>query len=292
MDDLLTPVSTTYLKSKKEEEPFFTEVKPAKKIEPATQSTPVTSDDVALDVLKAQPDYESLISTLEYLVRASSLHVPNPKSAAIVQTLVTEIAPNYWALLSEGSGDGDSTDFQLFVQCLRSVTGINALISHLRALVQESKSGSREVTRSDISMHLGIFLDMMSTVLSGNDTIRAIWMTSSASLATEALRKVQSQALLSALTSGKLLSITGEAAALFGKDQLPTNAVWVTDGLEITKWIARNVAIWAKSQPDDTSTQFCSTMLQRAMSLGYPGKYFCHHHKSAALKSSKTISSS
>lgn len=273
MDDLLTPVSTTYLKAKKEDdEPLLTEVKSTKKVESLPKKTSISSDEEALELLKAQPDYDSLISTLKYLVRSSSLRVPSPKSAAIVQTLVTEIAPNYWTLLSEGSEDDDSRDLELFVQCLQSVTGINALISHLRALVQEFKSESRETKRPDISMLLGIFLDILATVSSGDDTVRFIWTTSTAELATEALKKVQSQALLSALTSGKLLSVTGEASSLLDKDQLRPSAVWVTDGLEVSRWIGRNVTAWAKSQPGEASLQFCSMIMQRAMSLGYPGQ--------------------
>lgn len=271
MDELLTPVSTTYLKAKKDEEPLFTEIKPASKVEPRPKNERIESEDEALDILRAQPDYDSLISSLKYLDRASSLRVPTPKSAAIIQALVTEIAPNYWTLLSEGSEDGEIHHLELFVQSLQSVTGINALISHLRALLQESKSTARESRRPDISLHLHIFLEILAAIFRGEDAIRTIWSASTSKLATEALRKVQSHALLSALTNGKLLSVTGEASSTVGKDQLSLTATWVTDGLEVSRWIGRNVVAWVKEQPEEASFQFCSSLIQRSMSLGYPG---------------------
>lgn len=272
MDHLLTPVSTTYLKSNNDDEPLFTEVKPNIKVEPLSKPATVSSQNEALEVLKAQPDYDSLISTLKYLNRAHSLHTPGPKSAAVVQTLVTEIAHNYWVLLSEGSKDGDSRDLELFVASLRSVTGINALVSHLGALLRESRLFDRDAKRPDITMHLAIFLDIIASVLSGDDTILTIWAASTAELATEALKKVQSQALLSVLTSGRLVSVAGEAATLVDKDQLGTATLWVTDALEISRWIGRNVVRWVRVQSDRASLQFCSTLLQRAMSLGYSGE--------------------
>jgi telomere length regulation protein len=289
MDDILTPVSTTYLKPRKDEEPLFTEVKSPRTVEPSPpKPIAISSADDALDALRSQPDYSSLISVLNVLSRdhgdASSfrLHVPSPKGAAIVQTLVTEIAPNYWTLLYEdsekdhvyhgGSSVSDSRDLELFLQCLRSVTGINALVSHLKALIQGFMSSSRDSRRPDVSLHISIFLDILAAVLRGDSAIRQIWIASSSELGTQALKKVQSQALVSILTSGKLVSVTGEAAEILGRDQVRVETRWITDGLEVSKWIGRNVASWANTEPEDTGLQFCSDLFQRAMSLGYPGE--------------------
>ena len=279
MDDLLTPVTTTYLKPRKDDEPLLTEVTSPKPIELPSRPGRVSSADDALDALRSQPDYDTLVAVLRFLTRdrqdagAFRLHVPSPKSAAIVQTLVTEIAPNYWELLREGSEDGSgSHDLDLFIRCLRSVTGINALVSHLKALIHEAKSSSKESKRPDISLHLGIFLDILAAVLKGDRAVQQIWTASTSELGTQALKKVQSQALLSILTGGKLVSVTGEAAGVLGRDQVRQGTQWVTDGLEVSKWLGRNIASWAKTGPEDTELQFCSDLFQRAMSLGYSGK--------------------
>lgn len=287
MDDLLTPVTTTYLRPKKDEEPLLTEVKSARPVELPFRPDRISSADEALDALRGQPGYDTLISVLRFLTHdrqgtnAFRLHVPTPQSAAIVQTLVTEIAPNYWALLREGSrddsGQDDSHDLNLFTRCLRSVTGINALVSHLKALIQEAKSASKESKRPDISLHMTTFLDILAIVLNGESSVQKIWTTSTSELGTQALKKVQSQALLSILTGGKLLSVTGEAADILDRDELRKETRWVTDGLEVSKWLGRNVASWAKSGSEDAEVQFGSDLFRRAMSLGYPGKV--HHHQ-------------
>lgn len=294
MDDLLTPVSKTYLKPRQDDEPFLTEVKPTKLVQPVDKTLDISSADEALDILRNQPDYESLISVLKFLrpnrrvQTAFSLQTPSPKSAAIVQSLVTEIAPNYWALLYEGSGDDTEKDndhhhLDLFVSCLRSVTGINAIVSHLKSLLQESKSGNRELKRPDVQLHLSVFLGLLATILKGANSIRTLWETSISDLATESLKKAQSQALRSILTSGKLVSVAAEASDIIGRDQLRTETQWIIEGSEVTKWIGLNITSWVKTHPPQDQLHFCSDLFHRALSLGYSGMFLQCHSSSITL---------
>lgn len=290
MDDLLTPVSTTYLKARKDEEPFLAEVKSTRKSEAAAKASSVTSADDVLDILKNQPDYDSLISVLRFLAGhgkgasdAFELQVPGPKSASIVHVLVSEISPNYWALLSEDSPDdgadvpsGSLHGAKLLLQCLRSVTGINAVLSHLKALVQESKLENHQTKRPDLALNLRIFLEMLSAVLDGDAAIQATWTTSTAKLTDPILKKTQSHNLVSAITSGRIPSIAAEASAVLGREEVPAGSRWLADGAEFSKWIGRNVAAWAALAPKDVELQACFSVFHRAMSLGYAGKKSLH----------------
>ncbi|PNY26586.1 DNA replication checkpoint protein tel2 [Tolypocladium capitatum] len=281
--DLLTPVNTTYLRSKNDAEPLLTEVKPTGRAEHGTSPPKMSSADEALEVLKSQPDYDALVAVLRCLTLdapapgAIQLQVPSPKSAAIVHVLVTEIAPNYWTLLQEGStnaGAGPASsrpdDVELLLRCLRSVAGLNAVIAHVAALLRESKVGSRESKRPDIKLNLGVFLDLLAALLKGDDFIWNIWTSSTARLADATLKRVQSQHMASLIGNGRILSTAAEASSLVGKEELSTEARWLSDGVEFSRWIGRNVAYWVKLQPAEDELSFCFDMLQRAIRLGYP----------------------
>jgi telomere length regulation protein len=286
MDELLTPISTTYLKPKKEEL-LFTEHKSTNKVH--VESAPVTrvgSVDEALNVLKGQPDYSALIAVLHFLTRSKpgegsfSLHTPSPKSAAIIHLLVTEIAPNYWTLLLEGSSEPSvesnltpAHDAELFLQCLRSVTGLNAVVAFIKSLNQESK-GSQSSRRPDLPLVRSMFLDILAEVLRGDATIHNLWDVSTGAMSNPALQKTQSHSLVSILAGGRLVSVVAEAASGMPKDQLRTESRWITDTLEYTKWVGRNLASCVTTSVSDLELHFCQELLRQAMSLGYPGTLF------------------
>lgn len=281
MDELLTPVSTTYLKPRKDSKPLLSEVGSTKKVVEALPTSQVDSPDGALELFRNQPDYDSLIQALEYLTRDEKrpdsfhVHEPGPKSAAIIHVLVTEIASNYWTLLKEG-GQNDGTegaynDAQLFIRCLQSVAGLNAVLTHLRALIQEQKLGSKDSKRPDLELHIGIFLDLLASALDGDDAIRTLWTASAGRLNSETSKKVQSQALLSLLTSGRIISAAAEAIEIVGSEAIRASAIWIADGTKYSQWVAFNLIVWARQTTSESELHFCSDLFQRGMSLGYSG---------------------
>lgn len=293
MDELLTPVSTTYLKPRKDSKPLLSEVGSTKRVIEVLPTSQVDSPDGALELLRNQPDYDSLIQALKYLTqdekRPDSFHVhePGPKSAAIIHVLVTEIASNYWTLLKEG-GQNDGTedaynDAQLFIRCLQSVAGLNAVLTHLRALIQEHKLGSKDSKRPDLEIHIGIFLDLLASALDGDDAIRILWTASAGRLNSETSKKVQSQALLSLLTSGRIISAAAEATEIVGSETIRADAIWITDGTKYSQWVAFNLIAWARQTAGESELQFCSDLFQRGMSLGYTGMCLSRHCHESSL---------
>ncbi|KAG5663911.1 hypothetical protein KAF25_006496 [Fusarium avenaceum] len=280
MDDLLTPVSTTYLKPRNEPEPLFREVKTASSQgEPRTSSVITTADD-ALDALKNQADYDSLISVLQFLSShrtasdGFSFSAPSPKNASIIHLLVTEIAPNYWTLLLEGAED-DAThhhtalpsDADLFICCLRSLTGLNAVITQIRTLIQEARLGGKEERRTDLSLNLGILLSVLSSILVTDGSIPAIWSGSTRSIANTGLQRIQSQKLSSILTNGQIVSTSAEAMEIIGRDKVRDDTQWVGDGLLYSTWMGNAIVAWVISSPEADAMSFSSELFQRALSL-------------------------
>lgn len=287
MDELLTPVSTTYLKPRRNNDGLLlAEVRSTKKVSEPTRVSSISSADEALDVLRNQPDYDSLILVLQYLSAGGrghehfQLQKPGPKSATLIHLLVSEITPNYWTLLQEGSvddspsqGHANSQDVNLFTRCLQSGAGLSGILTHIKALIEEHKFGGRDTKRPDISLNLGIFLDLLSCLLDGDDSVRAIWMASTGTLDSAGLKKAQSQALLSILGSGRIPSLAAEALSIVDEGDLQSRARWTADGVEYSRWIGRNIASWARIlKGEDAETQFCFDVFQRGMSLGYAGE--------------------
>lgn len=283
MDDLLTPVSTTYLRPRtKNDELLLVESRPAAKTPQVAAPAHIWSADDALSMLKSQPDYDSLATTLRFLAGATddfNLHVPSPKSAAIIHTLVSETVPNYWTLLLEGSSQDESSnvtnrprDAERLLQCLRSVAGVNAIVGQIKANIQESKLSTKDVKRSDIELNLQSYLHILSALLEGSESIRRLWVASTNGLTDSSSQKLQSQSLVSLITNGRITSITAEACEIIGEDEGPEAARWLSERAQFSKWIAHNVASWARQSPEGSELQSCFDVFQRAFSLGYPGK--------------------
>jgi telomere length regulation protein len=285
MDDLLTPVSTTYLKPRKEPEPLFTEIKTTStRPEPKKISAISTADD-AVDVLKNQPDYDSLISVLQFLTSPKpssdnfSLSTPSPKSALIVHLLVSEIAPNYWTLLLEGTFDDGAQpaaalprDAELFLGCIRSLTGLNAVITQIRTLIQESRMGGKEGKRADLSLNANILLSVLSAILNGHEAISAIWSASTKGIPNSALQRVQSQKLGSILTNSQIVSTSAEALEIIGRDRERDETKWIADGLQYSKWMGNGIISWVRSSPESDALAFASELFQKSISLHHSGK--------------------
>ncbi|KAG4286670.1 hypothetical protein FPRO04_00213 [Fusarium proliferatum] len=283
MDDLLTPVSTTYLKPRNEPEPLFTEVKPASTAstqkKPPSISDKSTADEI-IDALKSQPDYDTLISILNFLNNLKSassnfsFSTPSPKSASIIHLLVSEIASNYWTLLLEGDIEDDtkgktelSRDADLFLGCLRSLTGLNAVITQLRVLIQESRLGGKEERRADLSINTGILLSILSSILGSAQSISTIWSTSIKGISSVALQRVQCQKLVSILSNSQIVSIAAEALEVMGRDKVDDGVHWIADGLKYSTWMGNAIVSWVHSSPEPDGMAFACELFQKSLSL-------------------------
>lgn len=290
MDDLLTPVSTTYRRPRREEGSRFADIGrlPASVVEASgadcpSQLTRLTSADDVIDALKAQPAYDDLVRILRFLTTPAGVSHSTPlqacdaKSASIVHLLVTEIIPSYWPLLSEGSSPLEPTDpasssrgARHLTQCLQSLTGLNAVLTQTKALIQEQRVRRIGSKHPDIAP-LDIFLEVLSSLLQGDGALREIWLASTCTLKGAALKKTQSHQLVSLVAGGRILSLAAEAQTLTLNQTVPGRAQWIGDGAEFSSWLARSAISWAKSTSENSELQVCEDFIQRGMSLGYSG---------------------
>lgn len=288
MDELLTPVTVRRTGAS-----FLQEVSSTTSNEKSVQGTstrkasaPVSAEE-ALEILRNEPAYDSLVAVLKWLGREKSqqgafnVAKPSPIGSQIVQVLVTDIAPNYWSLFQEDASDGKtrknaSSALQLFLDCVRSIPGINAALLRLRALTQEAKTEKKDVKRPDLVSNVKITLDLLEDILKSSDSIRRIWTESSVGSESPARRRPLEQEFVTLLGSGRVVSWAAEA------DEIVRAAMdikrgdesrWITDGAGYSRWLGRNVASWVAypAAPDDA--KLCSQLLGKSLRLGYTGKH-------------------
>ncbi|KAK3393224.1 telomere length regulation protein-domain-containing protein [Podospora didyma] len=284
MDGFLTEVSTSRAIGKSRE----TGLQPVQQIgvndlfvkrsnqTKAQQNAPSSAED-ALEILRQEPDHDALISILRLVSREQQQHPstfnirrPSPLSAQLVQVLVSEIVPNYWTLLKEDSNTGKNSGPELLLACLRSITGINAILARLRALIREVKSEAGSKTkRPDLSLNIGYLIDVLCNVLKGDGCMREIWQATTAGLEdTRARARPLSQELLAIFGSGRIVGLAAEAFTI-GKPDTGNEEIWPADALKYIKWLGQNISAWQLSGPTQEETKFCSDLFAKAMRLGH-----------------------
>jgi telomere length regulation protein len=193
--------------------------------------------------------------------------------------LVSEIASNYWTLLLEGNIEDDAKgktelprDADLFLGCLRSLTGLNAVITQLRVLIQESRLGGKEEKRVDLSINAGILLSILSSIIGSARSIPTMWSSSTKGISNAALQRVQCQKLASILTNGQIVSIAAEALEVMGRDQVDDGVHWIADGLRYSRWVGNAIVSWVHSSPEPDGMTFACELFQKSLSLHHSGK--------------------
>lgn len=291
MDGLLTPVSTT----RRKDTPLLQEISSVSStIKKATGSAadkagvvPNSTKEV-LEILRHEPGYESLIGALRALKHGrfeqEPFHIarPSPIGSQIVHVLVTDIAPNYWTLLQEDASHdvgnakkGSAKGLQLFLDCLRNLPGINAVLLRLRALTQEAKSEKKDVKRPDLLANLKITLSLLEAILDGRDCIRRLWTSATVEADDPSKRRPLAQEFLALLGSGRVVAYAAEADDILKaatSEKSIESARWILDGAQYSMWLGRNISRWLSHDVPDDETKLCADLLARSLRLGYSGK--------------------
>jgi telomere length regulation protein len=293
MDELLRPVSVVRM-AKNEAEPDFLRLSsiqtPSKNPEPTPpksqhHTTPTTPED-ALEILKHEPDYDSLTSILTFISRHEThnlptIKLPSPLNAQLVQVLVAEIVPNYWALLVEDV-EVKMSGLRLLLYCLSSITGVNAILVRLRALIQEAKSkASTDIKRPDIPLNLGILLDLLCRVLEGDGWVLEAYRLATSGHEVAAMVRPRLQETVATFGASRIISLAAEA-----EDILKGNAsikkadnIWPADSLQYTQWLGRNIVTLALSDLTAKDIKFGPDLFAKALRLGHSGMFSqrCNH---------------
>lgn len=283
MEGLLTQVSTSYKALGQDQENDLVEIrKPPEAV--SNRVAVATSPADALEILRNEPSYEALISTLRYLTNETSgvdITSPSAHASQLVHVLVSDIVPNYWNILQESDSVRKkgalkrSSNLNLFLSCLHSVTGLNAIILGLKQAIQQSREPKKAIGGAKIQDVLARLLQVLSRLLEGDQTIKIIseniWHSSNVSLKQKAIWNE----FLSVVAGGRLLGICAEADdTINGLSKGIHEKHWVSDGVLYSRWLAQNITHWAKIIPleSENGWKCCGELLSKALRLGYTGK--------------------
>ncbi|TLD25520.1 hypothetical protein PspLS_05549 [Pyricularia sp. CBS 133598] len=289
MDDLLTPVSQVYT-SNRDKQPLLHEVtsssQPIRK-KPSAIGPNLSSYEDALEALKAEPDYDTLSSVLNFLlnehttktqVAPYNVHQPNPLNSQIIQTLVTKIVPNYWQSLKEEAAE-ESQDvsqprckqsplLRRLLTCLLNLTGLNVILTHLRGLLGQLGASTDETQRSMMGLNIATLLDLLCLLLHGDGTLHRMWANSSQSLGSESMLRPLTQEFINVTGGGKIVSLAAEAEKSVQKTSGETNA-WVASSKNYSIWLVRNIISWAREYSLELPGKPVSQLLTKALQLGH-----------------------
>jgi telomere length regulation protein len=266
MNDLLLEIRTSKSPSNKLP-PVQTLVAPIAQIE---------SPDNVLDLLKADPDIQTLQSCLEYLVEKQTdtnsfdIRFPSPLGARIINVLVTRIIPSYWPDL--GNDKTSKRVKSLLASSLQSVPGIGAILARLRLFIA-TQGGAQGVGKA--TKQVESYQTLIQTLEEGlkGDKILVRLCRDTLLNAPEPQRRPLWNELLGFLASGRIISTVAEAENIAKKSSNSIQYSWLSRGTEYSRWFAHNiveVALWnesGKEQIGDATSQ----VLRRALSLGYSG---------------------
>ncbi|KAI0183093.1 telomere length regulation protein [Xylaria flabelliformis] len=270
MADLLVPVSRSYRKEDKSKE-FLSLSKAAEPVKVARAVFEGASPEEALETLKDQPSYDNLLVVLEYLLHEIKdkhkfdVRTPGPLAAQIIHVLVTEIVPNYWAVLQESSGKNDTG---VLLACLRSLPGINATLTYIRSLIRESKSQPRDSNSSHVIFSLVYTLSLLASLLDDDDEVMRMW-DFIASVSKAAHARPLRQEFLSLFTSGRIVALSAEAEDVCRQASRTMEPLWIADNKKYISWLARNQVQWAIIGSEKDNLKLCAELGSRAMRLGH-----------------------
>lgn len=274
MDELLRPVSRTYVKSEVTEEPLLQKVQASSSATPTPDFKPTSLENI-VEVLNHEPDYDTLISALRFVVKGGlgdehfNIGATGPEAARIIQILVTDIVPNYWAILKESSSAGKASHLALLLDSLRSLAGLNAVLLRVRTLAQEQKSQSTEVNRSDVLLNLRITLELLCEILGDDDSVSRLWANTSAR-ADAMKQRILSKDFVNVIAGGRIISFSAEAESLISQEA-KGQIIWVADGIEYTRWLTRNIISWSKRAELPVEKKVLADLLSKSLRLGYSG---------------------
>jgi telomere length regulation protein len=282
MEELLTPVSTAYKAAHLESGDTLIEALDPPKADsiPSQVSTP----EEALKVLRTDPDLTTLKSALRYLVYDAHsnsgfrITYPSPIAAQLVNALVSHVLPNYWSIFNEALSDRNKKSFkyaqerELFLSCLRSVLGLNAILSRLKNLTQQIKGSEKKDKGLTSTETLSDLIDVLEALLSGERLIASIWSSLDGN---STQRRALWHEIVVLIGGGRILNGVAEYSSLINETSSQiVETMWAGDGVKYSQWLARNIVWWSKDLPKTPQGPWkqLSELLSKSLHLGFPGR--------------------
>ncbi|RKF62375.1 DNA replication checkpoint protein tel2 [Erysiphe neolycopersici] len=240
----------------------------------------ITTAKEALHILQNEPNYQDLVFILNYISQQDSdinIYSPSPLSAQLVHILVSQIVPSFWNILSgldNQCGSKSTTDSRLLISCLQNVASLNSIILHIKIYIQSSNISNNATAQSpSVPEYLKIYLDLLGTLLNGNDLIERIWKNYFGNLKNSLELTRLWKEILMIFGSGVITGTCAEAEDLLHSlNKNYDHKYWFTNGRHYSCWFSRSIVCWVKKSliPSDVDLKCCAELLGKALSLGYP----------------------
>ncbi|KAI9698436.1 MAG: telomere binding protein [Candelina mexicana] len=282
MEVLLTATKTTPQANETRVEPVQQKVTST-----LIQRKSISSPDDALQILRAQPDYRALSDVLTYLDPARgngsdfNIKAPSPKAAQLINELIGTILPTFWSALNETSTGRQNrakavqvypVERRLLLQCLRSVTGLGAIVARLRSLIASLGASSASPGVSNSSTIITDLLTVLTDIISQDDFLYVSWIDITNLIPFQAQRLMLWKELMTLVVSSKILSISAEAIdTLKRSSQGVVEEYWIGNGAVYAAWIGRNIATMAsRLEPrQQEAWKSLAQLFGRSLSMGY-----------------------
>lgn len=233
------------------------------------QGVLASSPEDILHILRAQPDLDSVLSSLKQLRSQRfrpgfDIHAPGPLQAQIINTLLNTILPDFWQAIR----DHYASDL---VACLSNVAGLNALLARLRFLCSET-------VRKDSSKPFPLItdlLELLDCMLHGDSVLSQMHRSLCDAVEDQSKQRLSWKELVNLVGSGKVPSTLAQAednaTGLRDKIGILKN---LADGRSYTTWLGENIATLASAS--DASQSKTSTaaalVFSKSMTIGYPNQ--------------------
>ncbi|KAI9375486.1 telomere length regulation protein-domain-containing protein [Aspergillus egyptiacus] len=238
---------------------------------------PASPNDI-LSTLKSKPGQDELWRAISVLDPFSKdvmavdfdIRVPTPRTAQILNALVSITIPDHWGSLS-GSTAGNPKLRASLLRCLSSVPGISFLVTQLRSLITQSRASSQVVDASGSGARIRNVLDVLSTLLEPKDLVLRLYNDMDAVYNNSTRKQVAWKELISLLAASRVLPVAAEALSLVADIDIPNKISWVGSGSPYASWLGANISHMASKLGVNHQEHWkaVASLTGRALSLGY-----------------------
>ena len=213
---------------------------------------PGEDTEVIVKVLTSQPSQETLTRVLRQFEPTASSATAS--TASIIFAIVNTTIPELWRSLQ--SDTTAKKTVQLIVNCLSSISGVNALLMRLDQLHARLRHLSADNDKHQIEDILKIL-----TVILENDKFGPSTVISE--LVKDGNKgEMMLNEYMSLVGGSKILNVVSKVSMdLEGTD------IWISDGKRYSKWLGERLSEAVKTQSEVSEV---SVLLGKALSIGYP----------------------
>lgn len=202
-------------------------------------------------VLTSQPSQEALVRVLCQFEPTSSS--PTSSTASVIFAIVNTTIPELWRSLQ--SNTTLKKTVRLLINCLSSISGVNALLMRLDQLHAQVRHLSADPDKHQMEDVLEIL-----TLILGSDKFSP--STVIVGFVKEGAKgKMMLNEYISLVGGSKILNVVSKVSMdIEGTD------IWVSDGKRYSKWLGKRLSEAVKAHSEIPEV---SVLLGKALSLGY-----------------------